>query len=217
MLNVNSVSHSYAPDVSPLDDVSLCVSSGEFVALQGPSGCGKSTLLLAAGGLLRPDSGTIQVSGTDLYQLSPQARAVFRGQHIGYVFQQFHLIPYLNVMQNILAATMAVPTMANPEKRAKDLAERFGLADRTTHRPSQLSTGERQRVALARALFNEPQLLLADEPTGNLDEENSRIVMDCLAGFGADGGAVLLATHDSQAASRADRVVRFESGVLVTA
>ena len=192
--------------VRAINGVSLQVAAGEFVAIQGPSGCGKSTLLLAAGGLLRPDSGQVQIAGQDPYALSPEERAKFRAAHLGFVFQQFHLVPYLSVLDNVLAPTLALP-QREARARAMDLIERFGLQDRQHHVPEKLSIGERQRTALARALLNRPQLLLADEPTGNLDRDNAGAVLDALAEFACEGGAVLLVTHDPLAASRAARVV----------
>jgi ABC-type lipoprotein export system ATPase subunit len=198
--------------VHALAGVSLHVAAGEFVAVQGPSGCGKSTLLLAAGGLLRPDAGQVAITGQDPYALSPEARATFRAAHLGFVFQQFHLVPYLSILDNVLAPTLAL-AHPNARARAAELIAQFGLQDRQHHVPDQLSVGERQRTALARALFNRPQLLLADEPTGNLDRENARLVLDALAEFARAGGAVLLVTHDADAARRAGRSVHMENGV----
>jgi len=184
-------------DVPVLKHVTLSVRQGEFKVVHGASGSGKSTLLLAAGGLLQPDSGTVRVSGQDLYALSPEARSRFRGEHIGFVFQQFHLIPYLNVLENVLAPTLAVAD-AGARKRATELIEMLGLSHRLKHPPADLSTGERQRVALARAMLNQPALVLADEPTGNLDSANAAIVIRHLREFTERGGAVLLATHDNR-------------------
>jgi putative ABC transport system ATP-binding protein len=183
------------------------------VAVQGPSGCGKTTLLLAAGGLLQPSNGRVLIDGQDPYAFSPEQRARFRGQKIGFVFQQFHLIPFLSVLDNILAPTLAFPTPDAPE-HARELIAHFGLQDRVHHVSASLSTGERQRTALARALLNRPKLLLADEPTGNLDGDNGVIVLNCLAEFAKNGGAVLLVTHDSAAVQAAHRVVCLCEGKL---
>ncbi len=193
--------------VVALAGISLTVAAGEFVAVQGPSGCGKSTLLLAAGGLLRPDGGTVSVAGKDPYALTAEARAAFRATHIGFVFQQFHLVPYLSVLDNVLTPALAMPGEGALE-RAGELIAQFGLQDRQHHLPEQLSVGERQRAALARALLNRPELLLADEPTGNLDKDNANVVLDALARFARAGGAVLLVTHDTVASGRTDRIVR---------
>lgn len=188
-----------------LDDVTLAVGGGEFVAIRGPSGCGKSTLLLVCGTLLRPDAGVVTIDGTDVYALSADRRARLCGERVGFVFQQFHLIPYLTVRDNVLAGTIATAVAGAPAK-ADELIERFGLRDRADHRPAQLSTGERQRTGLARALLRGPKLVLADEPTGNLDDENGRAVLDALSEFASRGGAVLMATHDPLAAGAADRI-----------
>jgi ABC-type lipoprotein export system ATPase subunit len=197
--------------VRALEGATFHVAPGELVAVQGPSGCGKTTLLLIAGGLLKPDAGQVLLAGQDPYALAPDARARFRAENVGFVFQQFHLVPYLSVLDNILAPTLARPA-ANARERAAELARRFGLADRGDHTPGELSTGERQRTALARALLHKPQLLLADEPTGNLDEASGKVVLGHLAEFAKAGGAVLLVTHDPRAAEYATRTVRMEGG-----
>ena len=194
-LQIESLSKSYSGPKGRIDvvnEVSLTINAGEFVAVQGPSGCGKTTLLLAAGALLQPTRGRVLLNGQDPYELSSGQRAQFRALNIGFVFQQFHLVPYLDVLDNILASTLALKRNGNEHGRALELVEQFGLTNRLRHIPAALSTGERQRVALARALLNNPKLLLADEPTGNLDEENGQVVMRCLAEFARAGAAVLL-------------------------
>jgi len=209
MLDIREISKTYTTggkSVSVLDRVSVRVAPGEFVAVRGPSGCGKSTLLLAAGGLLRPDSGQVLVAGDDPYALSPESRASFRADNIGFVFQQFHLVPYLNVLDNVLAPSMA-SSGDGAEARARELIEHFGLTDRIAHVPGELSTGERQRAALARAMLNGPKVLLADEPTGNLDLDSGAIVLDYMKEFAASGGAVLMVTHEPSAAEKADRII----------
>jgi ABC-type lipoprotein export system ATPase subunit len=200
--------------IQALRDVSLRVEDGKFVALHGPSGCGKTTLLLACGALQAPDSGEVRLDGASPYALGPNARARFRAKHVGFVFQQFHLVPYLNVAENILAASLAVPD-PNARTRAAELMDRLGLASRAAHRPAELSTGERQRVALARALLNGPGLILADEPTGNLDEANAREVLAALAELAAAGKTVLLVTHDTAAAAYAHQTVHMRDGRIV--
>jgi putative ABC transport system ATP-binding protein len=214
ILELTSVSKTYAGangDVAALQDVSLSVGGGEFVALHGPSGSGKSTLMLIAGALLTPDSGSVSVAGTDPFAKSANGRAEFRARHIGFVFQQFHLIPYLSVLDNVRLGQLSQP-IADADGRAQDLLERLGLAARSRHVPSALSVGEQQRVALARALLPDPQLILADEPTGNLDSANAAIVLDCLADFAATGKAVLMVTHDERAQARAGRSVQLTAG-----
>ena len=202
--------------IHAVDDVSLQISEGEFIAIQGPSGCGKSTLLLSAGGLLKPDTGKVTVVGRDPYSMTPDDRAEFRAETIGFVFQQFHLVPYLTVLENILSPAMATKLNPNVRDRADQLLERFGLTERTGHVPSKLSSGERQRVAMARALLNQPKLLLADEPTGNLDQENAEIVLNCLAEFASEGGGVLLVTHDDRAVAHAHRAIHLLAGKVIT-
>lgn len=220
MIRLESVSKTYAANgrpVAALRDASLTVEAGQFCAVRGKSGCGKSTLLLAAGGLLRPDTGRVWLQDQDLYAMPAERRAARRADSIGFVFQQFHLVPYLNVRDNILAALLGRSASSDPDarQRAMTLIEQFGLTDRIRHRPGQLSTGERQRTALARALLNQPRVLLADEPTGNLDDENSRIVLQCLDAFAREGGAVLLATHDRRAAELAHHRIAMHDGQLV--
>ena len=200
--------------VTALDGVDLCLAGGEFLAVQGPSGSGKSTLLLIAGGLLTPSSGRVLFEGQDVYALTAEARTRWRAENVGFVFQQFHLIPYLNVRENILAPALG-RTANDDRSRAEELIERFGLGNRRDHVPAALSTGERQRVALARALLHRPKLLFCDEPTGNLDEQNGAAVIDCLAEFQRDGGAVFLVTHYGLAAARAGRRVQLCDGRLV--
>ncbi len=200
--------------VTALKEVSFSVQPGELLAVRGPSGCGKTTLLLTAGGLLRPSAGKITVAGQDPYKLDPEKRSELRAGMIGFVFQQFNLIPYLTVRQNIMAASLAMPGKKAAE-RAGSLIERFGLGGRADHVPAQLSTGERQRTALARALLNEPKVILADEPTGNLDEDNAQTVFGYLSQYVSDGGCVLLVTHDARAAAHATRTIQMSSGQIV--
>jgi putative ABC transport system ATP-binding protein len=199
-------------EIAALDGVSLEVAPGEFVALTGPSGSGKSTLLFVVAALLAPDSGQIEACGTNPYQLRPRARARFRAEKIGLVFQDFRLLPYLDVRRNILAPTLSGAGGPDAARRADSLIEQLGLAGRSTHLPGQLSAGEQQRTALARALLVRPALLLADEPTGNLDEENARHVVGQMRAFAETGGTVLVATHDASIASAADRVLRIANG-----
>jgi len=201
-------------EVAAIEGVSFAVATNELVAVQGPSGSGKTTLLLTCGALLHPTRGTIRIAGTDPYALSPNERSAFRAKNIGFVFQRFHLVPYLSVLHNVLTPSVAV-SHPTPQERAIELIQHFRLDHRLHHLPSELSAGERQRAALARALFNEPGLLLADEPTGNLDPDNATTVLDALQNYAKNGGAVLLVTHDSSAAERADRVLRLDQGRLL--
>ena len=200
--------------ITALEEISLSISSGEFLAVRGPSGCGKTTLLLTAGGLLRPSTGQVILDGQDPYMLNSEMRSRMRASMIGFVFQQFHLIPYLTVQQNIMAPSLA---LSNKETvgRTQELISDFGLDDRAGHVPAQLSTGQRQRTALARALLNKPKIILADEPTGNLDEDNSDIVFDYLSKYVSEGGCVLLVTHDVRAASHATKTLQMSQGRIV--
>jgi ABC-type lipoprotein export system ATPase subunit len=161
---------------------------------------------MMAGALLEPDSGTVEVNDTNPFELSQEKRASFRAQNIGFVFQEFHLIPYLSVLENVLAPTLACK-VADARKKAKELLDRLGLAARSAHVPAELSTGEKQRVALARALLPSPKLLLADEPTGNLDSENAGIVLGYLKDCAARGCAVLVVTHNREVVSCADHSI----------
>jgi len=218
LLKIDRVSKRYErrgrETVHALREANLGLDPGELRFVLGSSGSGKSTLLLCAGGLLRPDEGTVTLDGEDLYALSPDERSSFRARHIGFVFQQFHLVPYLSVLDNVLAPALAFggDRGGDLRSRAESLVERFGLGHRRDHPPSELSVGERQRCALARALLHEPRLILADEPTGNLDEENGALVMECLREFAAGGGAVLVVTHDPS--HRSDESYELAHGVL---
>lgn len=213
--NVSKVFPTRRGAVRALDEVSLRIEAGEFVAVRGPSGCGKSTLLSLVGGLALPTSGTVTVDGRTVSGMSAGERAKFRTDHIGFVFQMFHLLPYLTVLENVLSANATLPAGVARESAIKLLAD-FGLSPRTHHRPGQLSAGERQRVALARALLNRPKLLLADEPTGNLDPQNAAAVLGWLAEFHRQGGTILLVTHEEQAAARTQRTILLDQGRLVT-
>jgi ABC-type lipoprotein export system ATPase subunit len=216
MINLESVTKEFQTSegiVRALNELSLVVEDGEFVAVRGASGCGKSTLLSLVGGLALPTKGRVSVAGKDLSTLSAGQRAEFRSQNIGFVFQLFHLLPYLNVLDNVLVA--ATPeSRSDAADRAREMLERFNLSDRLFHRPGQLSVGQRQRVAMARALLNRPRLLLADEPTGNLDPENAAALLDIMSEYHTGGGTVLMVTHETQAADRAERLVELDQGAV---
>ncbi len=205
-----------AARVHVLKDISLSICTGEAVGLVGPSGSGKSTLLMTIAGLERPDSGTVTIAGSDLTGLDEDALARFRGQRIGIVFQSFHLIPTMTALENV-----ALPLELAGEKNAFAIAARelelVGLSDRMDHYPAQLSGGEQQRVAIARAIAPEPSLLIADEPTGNLDDSNGRAIVDLLFSLKRERNATLvLVTHDVALAEACDRVIRLRSGRLDT-
>lgn len=206
VLSAKALCKSYG-DVVALDQVSLEVESGEMVVLCGPSGSGKSTLLFMIAGLLSPDGGVVELSGQDLYHLSSSGRTGLRSREIGMVFQDARLLPYLEIEANILAG-------GGTAERANELIEELGLGDRRSHVPKKLSAGEQQRVGLARALVANPKLLLADEPSGNLDQGSTKLVLAGLKKFVAEGGAALVATHDPEVIEMADRVLTLEKGIL---
>jgi putative ABC transport system ATP-binding protein len=220
MIELENVSKAYRTaqgQVRALDGVSLTAREGEFVAVRGPSGCGKSTLLSLMGGLALPTAGRVLVAGQEVSAMTSTERARFRADYVGFVFQMFHLLPYLSVLDNVMAAASATRGRQETRQRADMLLSRFALDARRLHRPAQLSAGERQRVAMARALLNRPRVLLADEPTGNLDDGSASAVLDLLGEFHTEGGTVVLVTHDQAAASRAQRTVLLTEGRLVPA
>ncbi|MCK5528408.1 MAG: ABC transporter ATP-binding protein [Kiritimatiellae bacterium] len=192
--------------VTAVDNINFEIQPGEFVGVHGPSGCGKSTLLLMLGSLLKPTTGSVEINGVDLYSLNNRQRTNFRADNIGFIFQEFHLIPYLNIHANIMLPSVA-KAVQGADERATELAEKFNLSARISHVPSTLSVGEKQRVAMARALFLSPKLLLADEPTGNLDQENSHIILDHFKQFADDGGIVIMVTHDAFALKAVARTI----------
>lgn len=204
VLRLQGLSKSYEKVVA-LDGVSLAIGEGEFVALRGPSGAGKSTLLYLVAGLLEPDEGSIHVAGAEVSKLSGAGKTRFRKEVIGLVFQDARLIPYLDIRANILAA-------GGDDDRATQLMTFLGLEGRASHVPGKLSAGEQQRVGLARALVHRPTLVLADEPTGNLDDMSAEVVVKGLRQFVEDGGSVLVVTHDPRALGKADRVLTLEEG-----
>lgn len=203
-----------AARVHILKGISLDIEQGETIGLVGPSGSGKSTLLMVLAGLERPDEGKIWVAGEDLSTMNEDALARFRGARIGIVFQSFYLIPTMTALENV-----AIPLELAGNKKANELAaqglEAVGLAHRLKHYPGQLSGGEQQRVALARALAPRPSILIADEPTGNLDEATGRTIIDLIFGLKRDAGATLvLVTHDLALASKCDRTIKLRSGKI---
>lgn len=206
--------HSAQPGVvAGIADLDLCVARGEFVVVQGASGSGKSTLLLLLGALSRPQRGTLRIDGVDLGGIDAAGRARFRSESVGFVFQLFHLVPYLTVHQNVMAG---LPDGRMDHRQGAEEAERWlrelGLTDRRQAQPATLSAGERQRVALARALIKRPPLILADEPTGNLDPANAVRVLQHLEDYRRSGGTVVLVTHGAEADRFATQRLRLEAG-----
>jgi putative ABC transport system ATP-binding protein len=203
-----------AADVSALRDVDLSLAAGEFVAVMGPSGCGKSTLLHLCGAMDRPSAGRVTIDGRDVSKLDDERLTRLRRERIGFVFQFFNLLPTLSVEENVALPLMLAGQRAREANgRARAMAARVGLAHRLDHYPQQLSGGEMQRAAIARGIVHAPALLVADEPTGNLDSHNGEQVMALLAELNAEAGiAILLATHDPGVAARAHRVLHMRDG-----
>lgn len=220
VLQMHHVGRSFAGSGDPIEilrDVDLELRSGEAIAIRGPSGCGKSTLLLLAGTLDTPSSGVLEILGENPWTLSARQLARFRNQHIGFIFQEHRLLPQLNVLENVLVPTLAgfASDRAATEERAKLLLERVGLNDRLHHRPDALSGGERQRVAVCRGLVMQPSLLLADEPTGNLDPGTADIIGKLLLEVAQENDAGLLCvTHSDRLADRFPQQQTLENGCL---
>ena len=218
ILRIENVTKTYGEKdtaVHALDRVSFSVEEGEFVAVTGPSGSGKSTLLHILGGVDKPDSGTVQVKGTDIFRLNETNQAIFRRRQIGLIYQFYNLIPTLNVRKNILLPVL-LDNQKPDEERFEQLVTALGIADRLSHLPSELSGGQQQRVAIARSLIYHPAILLADEPTGNLDRKNSEETIELLKLSNRRyGQTILLITHDEKTALMADRVITLEDGKIL--
>jgi putative ABC transport system ATP-binding protein len=216
VLKIEEVSKAYQLGklaVPVLHDINLAISEGEFAAIMGPSGSGKSTLMNLIGCLDRPTSGKIIIGDRDTSHLSDMELARIRGKKIGFVFQTFNLILRLTAMKNVeLPMIYQDAPKGKRTKRALELLEMLGLGDRINHRPSELSGGERQRVAIARALANEPEILLADEPTGNLDSKTGQEIMQIFNKLHSEGRTILMVTHDQGLAQSCDRIIRLKDG-----
>jgi putative ABC transport system ATP-binding protein len=201
--------------VKALDGATLHIPGGDFVSLVGPSGSGKSTLLLMLGGMLSPSEGRVLLEASSVYDLSASERAKMRREKVGFVFQTFNLVPYLSALENVQVPLFLAKVGEKDQKdRATALLERVGLADRLDHKPGELSVGQQQRVALARMLANDPAVILADEPTGNLDPETSQQIIGFLEEFNAEGKTIVMVTHDPRAAQRAKRTLRLQNGAI---
>jgi ABC-type lipoprotein export system ATPase subunit len=203
--------------VKALDNINLHIAEGEFIVVRGPSGSGKSTLLFSIGGMLKVTSGLVNVNGMDIYKLDEKNRANFRAENIGFVFQMFHLVPYLNVIENVLLPAGSVKNESLSKSTAKDLLKKLNLEKRINHKPSEMSAGEIQRAAIARALIIQPKIILADEPTGNLDPENAAEVIGHLQQFHKNGGTVVAVTHGTDADQFADRIIHLRQGRVLEA
>ena len=218
MYRLESVSKHYPQsekNVTALQPTTLDIADGEFIAVVGPSGSGKSTLLTLLGGMLAPSEGKVLFDGQSLYDLSVTKRAELRRLKMGFVFQTFNLVSYLTAQQNVeVPLLLSGQSKSTQRQRALELLDQVGLADRAHHKPSQLSTGQQQRVALARTLANDPLVILADEPTGNLDPTTRDVVLTFLDEFHRAGKTILMVTHDPQAASRATRTLQMIAGTV---
>lgn len=221
MIECSGIYKSYRNSSSQLDvlkEINLKVAQNEFVAITGPSGAGKSTLLHLLGGLDQPSAGKINFCGLDLYGLSDNERSAIRNRRMGFVFQFFHLLPELDVLENVLLPALIKTWWQRrvAGEYARQLLDKLGLSSRITHRPNQLSGGEQQRVAIARALINKPQVLFCDEPTGNLDSENGRRILELIGDLRVQHNmAVLLVTHDRDIAACAERVIHLKDGLIL--
>jgi putative ABC transport system ATP-binding protein len=202
--------------VTALSDVSFEIGSGEFIGIMGESGAGKSTLLSILGAMNAPSSGNLIVDDIDVYHLSREKRADFRREFLGFIFQSFHLMPYLTVIENVMLP-LAIINKSSKEKRlmAKQALSKVGLEDKANRLPSQISGGEKERVAIARAIVNEPPLLLADEPTGNLDSRNSQEIMKLLSELNDQGTTIIMVTHSHECAVYAQKVLHVIDGHLL--
>lgn len=215
MIRLQNVTKTYSSTgqiVKALENVTLEIERGRFLVLRGPSGSGKTTLLMAIAGMLRPGSGEVLFESCNIYELDTHKRANFRAENIGFVFQSFHLVPYLNVLENVMLAGTTSKKENLP--RAIELLEQLGMTDRISHKPSALSSGQKQRTAIARAMLNKPKLVLADEPTGNLDPDNAAAVLGYLSDYHKQGGTVILVAHDSEAERLGDHIIYMEDGQI---
>ncbi|MDT3699577.1 MAG: ABC transporter ATP-binding protein [Thermincola sp.] len=222
LVSVRNIAKSYERSgqepVKVLEKVNMEINAGEFISIVGPSGCGKTTLLNLIGCLLKPSAGEVSIAGIDANKMGERQLAQLRNEKIGFIFQGSHLIPYLNVFDNVLAPTYFSRGKGQARKlklpRALELIEELGLSDRINHLPYQLSLGQRRRVAIARALINDPLILLADEPTNDLDPERSAQIADILSSLNIKGLTLLIVTHQPELAARAKRQYQMHNGVL---
>ncbi len=213
--NLTKVFYQDGEEIVPLNNVNLSINQGEFVTVVGPSGSGKSTFLLTVGGLIEPTAGEVRINGTSLYRVDNKKRGRIRLHVLGFMFQTFNLIPYLTALENVEVPMGLAGVPAKEQRRkALELLDRVGLSHRTRHHPAQLSVGERQRVALARTLANDPSIILADEPTGNLDPKLSGEILAYFKQFSENGITVVMVTHDHQSAAESDHRLQIIDGVV---
>ncbi len=216
MISFQNVTKTYRTrrgELRALDNINLKIRENEFLVVRGPSGSGKTTFLLCAGGMLRPTEGEITFDEKNIVAMNEKDRATWRAENIGFVFQMFHLVPYLSVLENVMLP-QGVGSCPATKKRASEIIERLRLSHREFHKPSELSAGERQRVAIGRAMLNNPKIILADEPTGNLDPENESEVIGYLADFHRSGGTVVVVTHGTAADEYAQRIVHIRDAQI---
>lgn len=218
MIKIENLSKKYnskGNSVVALNEVSLSIEKGEFISIVGPSGSGKTTLLLCMGGLIHPSVGKVDIDGASIYDLDIKERAAFRLRNLGFVFQTFNLIPYLTALENVqIPLSLAGSNNGNQTERATELLEKLGLGDRLNHKPRELSIGQQQRVAIARALANNPKIIMADEPTGNLDPNTTNETVAYLNVLNQTGITVIMVTHNPSVAERAQRMLRLVEGRL---
>ena len=216
MIRIENLSKKYNSkrnSVVALNEVSLSIEKGEFISIVGPSGSGKTTLLLCMGGLIHPSVGKVNIDGASIYDLDIKERANFRLRNLGFVFQTFNLIPYLTALENVqIPLSLAGNTNGNQTERATELLEKLGLGDRLNHKPRELSIGQQQRVAIARALANNPKIIMADEPTGNLDPNTTTETVAYLNLLNQTGITVVMVTHNPGVAEYAQRTLRLVDG-----
>ena len=213
--NVTKTYERRGQTVNALHETSLTIGDNEFIALVGPSGSGKTTMLSLLGGMMAPTSGEVLFRGESLYDMTLTDRTNLRLKSLGFVFQSFNLVPWLSAIENVqVPLSLAGESASVQQERAAELLTRVGLADRMNHLPSECSQGQQQRVALARTLANDPQVILADEPTGNLDPESREQVMNLLSEFHGEGRSIVMVTHDQFAAEHAHRSLRLVDGII---
>ena len=217
MIQTNSLTKIFScgkRKVIALNEIDVQIKAGDFVLIKGESGCGKSTLLFTLGGMLSPSSGDIMVGGENIYEYTEGQRARYRANNIGFVFQSYHLLPYLSVMENIMISNK-IGGVNVDASLVEEFAKQLHIDHRLHHKPSTLSVGEKQRVALARAMIGNPQLILADEPTGNLDPHNAQQVLNYLLDYNKKGGTVVMVTHGDQADKYSNSIVRMHNGKIM--
>ena len=216
--NINKTYNHSSAKLHILKDIDLEISEGEALTIVGPSGAGKSTLLHILGGLDKPDVGTVEFDGKNIYKLNDVQRSKFRNQKVGFIFQFYHLLPEFSALENVL-----LPAYINKngtrysdlKSKAEKLLERVGLKSRISHKPNQMSGGEQQRVAIARSLINEPRIIFCDEPTGNLDSENGKVIIDLLLELNRTNNQTLVVTHDKDLSRRSGRIIYMKDGQLI--